>query len=312
IGHHLVEVFLQGGENFFNVAHLPSQPLDLAGDGAVFIGSSRRRFRRLRVPGADQIQAAADSSERLQGKVGNGRGHYHADEDYRSGNQQRTPHPFLHLVFQKDGRDADTNFAKRFSVAKQRQPHIVDLGRAVDDLELLADAAVDDGGELLARRQDFSEVRRIAVQKRLAPGVSYGCVINGGRVADGGIEQRIQLGIGLQYLLHRRRHLVGIVQVDLGVGQIDGQRVTSHGKYLIANQKAAVVSLLDALVHNLGDVKRGERSHNRGHQPGNGRYQFGFEAQRRHSLLSVVSKIDSKTDSNWPLRPKSLRRSRTL
>jgi len=56
VGHHLVQVFLQGGEDFFHVAHLPAQAFNLSGDCAVFIGAFCRRFCQLRLSGADQIR----------------------------------------------------------------------------------------------------------------------------------------------------------------------------------------------------------------------------------------------------------------
>ena len=44
IGHHLVKVFLQGGEDLFYVAHLASQTINLGGHYAIFIGAPWNGF----------------------------------------------------------------------------------------------------------------------------------------------------------------------------------------------------------------------------------------------------------------------------
>ena len=119
--HDLIEVFLEGGEDFLDVADLAAQAIDLGVHRAVLVGLSRR----LRSLGGDLdghgIQPARDSLQRLQRPVGEARGQRQRDQHRHGGKDQRTVERGLQLALQKDRGKPDANLAEGSAVALDRQ-----------------------------------------------------------------------------------------------------------------------------------------------------------------------------------------------
>src|SRR5260370_54294 len=104
------------------------------------------------VADADQARARVDGGKWRQRRVGDSSGYDEADEDRGAGEKQGPPHSPLHLVLQENSRYTDANLSEGFAITQQGQANVVDLGRTVNDFELLADAAVDEGSKVLAMR----------------------------------------------------------------------------------------------------------------------------------------------------------------
>jgi len=70
VGHDLIEVLLQGGENLLNIAKLAAEPVDLGGHHSILVRALRLRFgRQLQLPGGHAVQPLANHLQGLQRQV---------------------------------------------------------------------------------------------------------------------------------------------------------------------------------------------------------------------------------------------------
>ena len=69
IGHDLIDIVFEGGEDFLGIAHLPPQVGDLQGDKTILVVALFRFCYRLRNASGDAIQTAADTLQRTKSDV---------------------------------------------------------------------------------------------------------------------------------------------------------------------------------------------------------------------------------------------------
>ena len=103
VGHDLVHIFLQCGENFVDRAHLPADAFYFGTDVPVLIAAvelGRRRGRNL--AGGHLIESARDRLQRSQGKVRQSGREYQRNQNRQAGEFKRIFELRLQLALQED------------------------------------------------------------------------------------------------------------------------------------------------------------------------------------------------------------------
>src|SRR5579863_3864155 len=84
----------------------------------------------------------------------------------------------LKLILQKNGLDPNPHLAERSTITQDRKANLIDLGRAVNHLQLLPDSAFDNRVQVFSRLQDLIYKRRAGVNQRAAINTGDGSILN--------------------------------------------------------------------------------------------------------------------------------------
>ena len=132
---------------------------------------------------------------------------------------------------------------------------------------------------------------RIGVHDGPAVHVGNGGVGDGGRVADDGLQQRVQPGIGLQGFVQHRLDLLGIVGIDKGAAEVDLRGFARALADLLGHESGIVISLGRTLPHQMRDVQIGKHRHQREHHAADGEHQLCFQADLSHRDTRIARDV---------------------
>ena len=120
--HDLIEVFFQCAEDFFHVANLAAESIDLGIDQAVLVGSARIRLGRgVGYSSRHLVKTAANRFQGPERNVRDDRGKRERYQNRDNREDNRAPQLRLNFVLQQDGRNADPNVAERLPVPLNRR-----------------------------------------------------------------------------------------------------------------------------------------------------------------------------------------------
>ncbi len=179
------------------------------------------------------------------------------------------------FALEEDRRNSHAHGTERSAVQLQRQADIVDCGRAVDHTKLVEEASVAQAFEVGAWSQDLSVKVGIAVQQRAAIKIQDRRVIHDRHVANGGIEQVVEIGIGFKVSVDCRPDRFEVVRVNFGAGEIR-DRVARGIDDLLCQQLGDIAAGIQALAEELGNIEIGKRRHHDHHHEGDGENDFRF------------------------------------
>src|SRR6185312_9255821 len=178
---------------------------------------------------------------------------------------------------------------------------LIDAVGTKDQLYLPPHTCIHQIREVFPPLNGLAQERRVRVGKHQAIRVSNGNVGDDSVRADPRFEQRVDGRVGLEQVLEFVVDLLGIIQVDIGVSEINLESAAGGSLSHFSYSLSILAGFLHARVHHLIKVEGGKSSHNNHHHKRDGDHQLGFEAQRRHET----------SDTSWPLRWPFLKRSRT-
>ena len=124
------------------------------------------------------------------------------------------------FIFQEYRRDSHANAAERLAVQLQWHADIVDCGRVIKQLELLAEIRVHHLLKIRAVRNRLPVQVRIGVQNRVAISIDDRRVINNGDAAHDRIHHRVQITVGPQIINNSSAHCFRVIGVDACAGQV--------------------------------------------------------------------------------------------
>ena len=136
LGHHLLHVVLEGGEDLIGVPHLPPQVGDLQGHQSVLVVAGLAIGKQIGGAGAHAVEITAEFFQRAEGEVGDGGREEERKNDGYDGEEDGMPELGSDFTPQEDGRYPDAHTAERDAVELKRQADVVDGGRAIHHPEL--------------------------------------------------------------------------------------------------------------------------------------------------------------------------------
>ena len=127
------------------------------------------------------------------------------------------------FIFKEDSRDSHPNAAKRRAIQLERNAHVVDCGRVVNQLELLPEICVHYTLEIGAVGNRFAIQVRIGVQNRNTGIIYDGSVVDDRHTAHNRIHHCVQITIGAQIVDHGPAHRLRVIGVHTRAGQVWGR-----------------------------------------------------------------------------------------
>ena len=155
--------------------------------------------------------------------------------------------------------------------------HVVNARASINDAELTPESTVADGEEVDASLQRLALEIRIGVSHGDAVKVDDGDVVDGGRIADDGLQQRLQSGIRLQAIGDEFLRVIRSGWKQL-VGGVTGvaQGIAGEEVDLVGDEVAVLISLGHSLLEHLGNVDVRKKGNQGQHQSTDGEHELGL------------------------------------
>ena len=155
--------------------------------------------------------------------------------------------------------------------------HVVNARASINDAKLAPEATVADGEEIDTSLQWLALEIRIGVSHGDAVKIDDGDVVDGGRIADDGLQQRLQSGIRLQAIGDELLRVISDWWKQL-VGGVAGvaQCVAREEVDLVSDEVAVLISLGHPLLEHLGNVDVRKKGNQGQHQSTDGEHELGL------------------------------------
>src|SRR3989442_11404084 len=113
--------------------------------------------------------------------------------------------PGCQFVLQENGGNPHSNAAESSAIQLQRHTHVINIGRVVDEAELLAEVGVLNQLEVGSVENLLADQVRIGVEDRFAIGVDNGRVVNDGPAVHDRFQEIVQIAVGSEVVGEDRK-----------------------------------------------------------------------------------------------------------
>jgi hypothetical protein len=246
VAENLIEVFLEGGEDFFDVAHAPAKALDLSRDSDSHVALARAFFFVEEFAGGvEGIELPADELKGAQSEVGEQEGSDEGRSEHEAHEVACAVHVGQVLLFEESGADADIDRQEGLVVAFDGNADVEDGGRAKDLEHQLWGSGTQQVAVFAARGQRLVFVVGVGAEDGDGPAVGDVDIIDGVRVAVHRLDHILKGRIAADGLNSKSAELVRMVRVDGPVGEAGFERPAHGEDDLVGNHAVGKVGLMD-------------------------------------------------------------------